>query len=167
MTVSEGGFAPALTAEMSQEPDVLGFLLLTTGLSTCYVVIARTVAAATASQQNPATKGRGGGSPTCAVRASPSWTPPPTPPRLVTTPWPGASTSGPMDAHALLQEVLAAIATAETQLRLALNGMTRRQDVDTGAWLAADEMYRVVAAAEDAHERLPLPLADTPPLITG
>lgn len=51
MTIGEDGLAPPLSPEMLRECDRLGFPLLHTGPDTPFVVIARTVAAANASQQ--------------------------------------------------------------------------------------------------------------------
>ncbi|WP_347038800.1 PucR family transcriptional regulator [Glutamicibacter halophytocola] len=52
ITIGADGLAPAITAGMKQEADRLGLPLLSTGTNTPFVVIARTVAAATTNQLN-------------------------------------------------------------------------------------------------------------------
>lgn len=52
MIIGEDGIAPPLTEAMLAEAEALGFPLLSTGPDTPFVVIARTVASATSSQQS-------------------------------------------------------------------------------------------------------------------
>jgi purine catabolism regulator len=52
LALGEDGLAPPVTEAMKEESERLGFPLLSTGPDTPFVVIARTVAAATARQQN-------------------------------------------------------------------------------------------------------------------
>lgn len=213
MTVGEDGIAPPLTEAMKEEADALGFPLLTTGPSTPFVVIARTIAAATASQQtrsvlvlsrlyqdagrqDPAAKRSGRWvTDLCGTRIAVVDTatgamvigndvvvgrehalPTVRPTRLVVDTESDVDALTlihlkqilTVDANALLQDALAAISRGEAHLRLALDGVTQKHDVDAGAWLAPDGVFRVVAATEDAHERLALALAliGAPPLLT-
>ncbi len=207
MTVGEDGITPPFTQEMRDEADACGFPILSTGPSTPFAVIARTVAAANASeqsrsvlvlsrlyqaaaQQDSAAKRSGrwvaelcdaliavidvetGATvigdqalPHDQLRSHALDTVRPT--RLVV----GAGSSLDaltlihlkqiltVDANALLQQALAEVTAGEARLRLALSGAIRKHDIDGGAWLAPDGVFRVVAAPEAAHDRLALALA--------
>jgi purine catabolism regulator len=216
MTVGEDGITPPLTQAMRDEADACGFPILSTGPTTPFAVIARTVAAANASeqsksvlvlsrlyqaaaQQDPDAKRSGrwvtdlcdanvavvdsetgatvigdGTLVQDGLRSHTLGTVRPT--RLVV----GAGSTLDaltlihlkqiltVDANALLQQALAQVAAGEAQLRLALSGGIGKHDIDGGAWLASDGVFRVVAAPEAGYERLTLAvaLAGARPLLT-
>lgn len=207
MTVGEDGITPPLTQAMRDEADACGFPILSTGPNTPFAVIARTVAAANASeqsksvlvlsrlyqaaaQQNSEAKRSARwvaelcgadvavvdsqtgttviGDGTLAqdgLRSHALGTVRPT--RLVVGAGSGLDALTlihlkqilTVDANALLQQALAEVAAGEARVRLALSGAIGKHDIDSGAWLASDGVFRVVAAPEAVCERLALALA--------
>ena len=207
MTIGEDGLTPPLTRAMRDEADACGFPILSTGPSTPFAIIARTVAAANASEQSRSVLVlsrlyQAAAQQDAKAKRSGRWvadlcdadiavvdaetgatvigdgallhdeprshaldTVRPT--RLVV----GAGSSLDaltlihlkqiltVDANALLQQALAEVAGGEARVRLALSGAIGKHDIDGGAWLASDGVFRVVAAPEAVHERLALALA--------
>lgn len=216
MIIGEDGIAPPLTDAMLGEAEALGFPLLSTGPDTPFVVIARTIAAATASQQTRSVLilsrlYQVAGQQDVASRRSGRWVSDLCGARIsvvdtttgctvigedagLTAPHRAhaLSTFRPtqllistdddvdaltlihlkqiltVDANVLLQEALNAASAGEAQLRLALEGLVREGDIDSGGWLAADGLFQVVATEENHHERLAVAFAlgGLQPLVT-
>lgn len=207
MTIGEDGIAPPLTDAMLNEAEALGFPLLSTGPDTPFVVIARTVAAATAGQQTRSVLMlsrlyQAAGRQDAGGKRSGKWVADLYGTRIAvvdsTTGWAvigedsvsavgnrahALSTIRPthlvvstpdhvdalalvhlkqilsVDANVVLQEALNAVLAGETNLRLAVNGVIQKHDIDGGAWLAPDGVYRVIATNEDQHGRLAVAFA--------